>query len=158
LRGQYSSDEQLINSVFFEADPFKARPAIGQSRGANFAGCAYCHQVKPSTVGAPAITKPILVDRWMLLSDFDHAKHVAVKGVNCDTCHQLARGSSRSSDILMPVKGSCVQCHSPHAEPGMRTAADCITCHGYHAKTVPSIAADHPSKLSLKEMMLAKGR
>ncbi len=141
LRGQYNSDEQLINSVFFEADPFKIRPNIGRPRAANFAGCAYCHQVTPSAVGAPAITKPILVDRWMLLSDFDHARHVAVKGASCDTCHSVARGSSKSSDILLPGKDSCVTCHSPKAEPGMRTAAECITCHGYHAKSIPAFAA-----------------
>jgi hypothetical protein len=133
LRNQYSSDEQLINRVFFEGDPYKVRPEMARPRAANFAGCAYCHQVKPAAVGAPTITKPILVDRWMLQSDFDHTKHVAVKGVSCETCHQLARTSSKSSDILMPVKESCVKCHSPKAEPGLRTAADCITCHKFHA-------------------------
>ncbi|HJT81903.1 MAG TPA: cytochrome c3 family protein [Chthoniobacterales bacterium] len=158
LRAQYTSDQQLINSVFFEADPFKIRPNVPRSKGANFAGCAYCHQVTPAAVGAPAITKPILVDRWMLLSDFDHAKHIAVKGVDCDSCHQIARGSTKSSDILLPVKDSCVKCHSPHAEPGMRTAAECITCHDYHAKSVPTATARNGSKLSLKEMMLAKSR
>jgi hypothetical protein len=94
LRTQYNSDEQLINRVFFEADPYKLRPGVDRPKAANFAGCAYCHQVTPAAVGAPTITKPILVDRWMLHSDFDHAKHVAVKGVQCETCHQVARASS----------------------------------------------------------------
>ncbi|MFL6516081.1 MAG: cytochrome c3 family protein [Chthoniobacterales bacterium] len=154
LRRQYSSDVQLVNQVFFEADPYKTRPDLPRPRLANFAGCAYCHDVKPSSVGAPEITKPILVDRWMLMSDFDHAKHVSVKGVDCETCHQIARSSTRSSDILLPVKDSCVKCHSPHAEPGMRTAAECITCHGYHAKSVPAGLATG-SKISVKAMMLA---
>jgi hypothetical protein len=155
LRTQYSSDEQLINRVFFEADPYKIRPGMDRPRAANFAGCAYCHQVTPAAVGAPTIAKPILVDRWMLMSDFDHAKHVAVKGVQCETCHQLARGSSKSSDILLPVKASCVTCHNPHAEPGLRTAAECITCHQYHA---PAAAQTLTANMSLKQMMLAQGR
>jgi Cytochrome c7 and related cytochrome c len=141
LRTQYSSDEQLINTVFFEGDPYKVRPQMARPKAANFAGCAYCHQVKPAAVGAPTIAKPILVDRWMLLSDFDHTKHVAVKGVSCETCHQLARTSSKSADILMPVKESCLQCHSPKAEPGLRTAAECITCHKYHALAAAQIVA-----------------
>ena len=106
---------------------------------------------------APTITKPILVDRWMLTSDFDHAKHVAVKGVQCETCHQLARGSSKSSDILLPVKDSCVKCHSPHAEPGLRTAAECITCHQYHAP-IAAQTTTVTAQVSLKQMMLAGGR
>jgi hypothetical protein len=94
----------------------------------------------------------------MLQSDFDHAKHVSVKGVDCETCHQIARGSTRSSDILLPVKDSCVKCHSPHAEPGLRTAAECITCHQYHApKAAQTMTANaNLSKPSLKDMMLAK--
>ena len=155
LGRQYSSDQQLINRVFFEADPYKIRPDIARPKAANFAGCAYCHQVNPSAVGAPTITKPILVDRWMLLSDFDHAKHVAVKGVNCETCHQLARNSSKSSDILLPVKESCVKCHSPKAEPGFRTAAECITCHKYHAPAAAQIVTADGKAVSVKEMMLA---
>ena len=139
LGRQYSSDQDLINRVFFEADPYKTRPGMARPRAANFAGCAYCHQVKPSAVGAPQITRPILVDRWMLQSDFNHSKHIAVRGATCETCHQTARGSARSSDILLPVKDSCVKCHSPKAEPDLRTAAECITCHKYHAKDTPSM-------------------
>jgi Cytochrome c7 and related cytochrome c len=156
LGTQYGSDAQLINRVFFEADPYKLRPDAARPRAANFAGCAYCHQVNPAVVGAPTIVKPILVDRWMLQSDFDHAKHVAVKGISCETCHQLARGSTKSSDILLPVKDSCVQCHSPKAKPGFRTAAECITCHTFHGKGMPAIASADASKPSLKDMMLAK--
>jgi len=155
LGRQYSSDQDLINRVFFEADPYKIRPGMARPRAANFAGCAYCHDVKASAVGAPSITKPILVDRWMLQSDFDHSKHIAVRGADCETCHQIARSSTKSSDILLPVKDSCVKCHSPKAEPNFRTAAECITCHKYHAKETPTILSANASKPSVKEMMLA---
>ena len=162
LAKQYGSDERLIGNVFFESDPYKIRPGMNRPKAANFAGCAYCHQVTAATFGAPAITKPVLVDRWMLLSDFDHAKHVAVKGVQCETCHSAARASSKSSDILLPVKASCVKCHSPHAEVGMKTAAECITCHKYHAP-LEAITAGMPasttaSTSSLRDMLLAGGR
>ena len=161
LAAQYGSDDRkLLNSVFFEADPYKIRPGMNRPKAANFAGCAYCHQVAAATFGAPTIIKPVLVDRWMVLSDFDHAKHVAVKGVQCETCHAAARSSSKSSDILLPAKASCVKCHSPHAEPGLKTAAECITCHKYHAP-IEAITAGTPpttASTSLKDMLLAGAR
>jgi hypothetical protein len=160
LRTQYSSDEQLINRVFFEADPYKIRPGADRPRAASFAGCAYCHQVTPAAVGAPDITKPILVDRWMLQSDFDHSKHIAIKGAACEVCHQVARTSTRTADILLPQKSSCLLCHSPHAEPEMRTAAECITCHQYHAPAdaqTLTVKARRPTS-SLKQMLVAGSR
>lgn len=154
LRSQFNSDGDLIRSVFFAADPYKPQSQSPAHARANFAGCNYCHEVKASAVGAPVITPPVMVDRWMLLSDFNHSKHTAVK---CETCHAAALGSSRTSDILLPAKASCVTCHSPQG----RVSGECITCHQYHAPAgvSSSVAEAHrPSTgpLSVKQMLLGR--
>ena len=125
LRNQFGSDDELIRSVFFTTDPYKPQQRAAPPTRASFAGCRFCHDVKPAAVGAPLITKPILVDRWITRSNFNHARHGSVK---CDDCHHASQ-SRETSDILMPVKAKCVTCHSPVG----KVVAECITCHKYHA-------------------------
>jgi hypothetical protein len=149
LRTQFSSDQELIRSIFFVTDPYKPQQHTAAPTRANFAGCAFCHEVKPAAIGAPAVTKPILVDRWMLQSDFNHAKHA---GVRCETCHELARQSTQTADILMPVKASCVSCHSPAG----KVSAECITCHEYHAPEQAIVADVSHAPMSVKQMLLGQ--
>ena len=145
LRDQFHSGDELERAVFFTTDPYKPQQKMAATTRANFAGCAFCHDVKPVRNAAPAITKPILVDRWMVRSDFDHAKHTSVK---CDDCHH-AMQSRDTGDVLMPTKANCVTCHSPAG----KVVAECITCHTYHAPpAMPTIAAT----ASLKQMLLGR--
>ena len=152
LRAQFGSDEELIRSVFFTTDPYKPQRQMAAHTRANFAGCAFCHEVKPEAVGAPTITKPVLVDRWMLQSDFNHAKHQTdpntQKPLDCNICHH-AQQSRETSEILMPAKANCVTCHSPQG----KVVAECITCHTYHAPpaTQPTVAS-----ASVKQMLLGQ--
>lgn len=139
LRERVRSGDDLERQVFFTADPYKpSRTGEPQTRGA-FYGCAFCHEVKPIANSAPAITKPVLVDRWMVRADFNHAKHrtdpTTQKPLDCTVCHQ-ARESRETFDVLMPTKASCVSCHSPQG----KVVAECITCHTFHA--VPQVAVD----------------
>jgi hypothetical protein len=124
LRAQFGSDAEFERAVFFETDPYKPHRQDAAATRGNFAGCAFCHEVKAAGAG-PVVTKPILVDRWMPQTHFNHAKHASVK---CDDCHQ-ARQSHETAEVLMPAKASCVVCHSPKG----RVASDCVTCHNYHA-------------------------
>jgi hypothetical protein len=124
LRAQFGSDAEFERAVFFETDPYKPQRQNAAATRGNFAGCAFCHEVKSAGAG-PMVTKPILVDRWMPQTHFNHAKHASVK---CDDCHQ-ARQSRETSEVLMPAKASCVICHSPKG----KVASDCVTCHNYHA-------------------------
>jgi class III cytochrome C family protein len=125
LRERVRSGEDFERQIFFTADPYKPqRTGDPRTRG-SFYGCAFCHEVKAVANTAPAITKPILVDRWMVRSDFDHAKHMSVK---CDDCHH-AMQSRETFDVLMPTKANCVGCHSPQG----KVVAECVTCHTYHA-------------------------
>lgn len=149
LRDQFRTGEELERAVFFTSDPYKPQRQMGAATRANFAGCAFCHDVKQVRNAAPAIAKPILIDRWMLQSDFDHAKHVSVK---CDDCHH-AMQSRETADVLMPTKANCITCHSPQG----KVVAECITCHTYHAPPAAQTTVAHGKNLapvSVKQMLL----
>lgn len=151
LQEQFRSGEELERAVFFTTDPYKPQRQAPAAVRANFAGCAFCHEVKTAAGGAPVVTKPILIDRWMPQTQFNHAKHASVK---CDECHQ-ARQSHETSDVLMPVKANCVTCHSPQG----KVMSECITCHTYHApgKTV-AIEVRADARGTFKEMLLGRNR
>jgi hypothetical protein len=115
LREQYVNGEELEQRVFF-----------GDSSGgrAQFPACTYCHEVKASANAAPVVTKPVIMDRWMARGNFNHAKHLTI---GCVQCHE-ALHSTQTSDVLLPGKASCAECHSPKGG----VASTCSTCHSYH--------------------------
>ena len=131
LRDQFHSGPELEHAVFFTTNPYKPQEKAAPAVRANFTGCAFCHDVK-ETRDVPAITKPVLIDRWMLRSTFDHSKHrtdpATQQPLECTVCHQATQ-SRETSDVLMPAKASCITCHSPKG----KVVAECITCHKYHA-------------------------
>jgi hypothetical protein len=154
LREQFGSGEELERAVFFTTDPYKAQRQMTAPVRANFAGCAFCHDVKPGVNEAPTITKPILVDRWMPQARFNHAKHqvdpVTQEKLDCNKCHR-ALVSRETSDVLMPARADCVTCHSPKG----KVVSECITCHAYHAP--PQVAATNghaDARGSFKQMLL----
>ena len=133
LQKQDGSGENLEARVFFSDRRTAPAPTLGPAGGfgpAKFAGCAYCHEVKPAAGAAvPKITPPLIPDRWLVRGAFHHEKHSMVA---CARCHDAA-GSDLTSDILMPKKATCAECHSPagHGEQsGVRH--DCALCHSYH--------------------------
>ena len=128
LRRQFGSDEAFERAVFFETSPYKREDAPASK--ANFSGCAHCHTVKMEG-RIPVVTPPVLIDRWILRANFTHAKHTSV---SCEDCHQQARTSQLTSDVLMPAKQNCVVCHSPETR---KVSSDCITCHTYHEPGQP---------------------
>jgi hypothetical protein len=150
LREQFHSGEELERAVFFTTNPYKPQEKTGAAVRANFTGCAFCHDVKQARNAAPVITKPILIDRWMVRSDFNHAKHQTdpktQKPLDCNICHQ-AMQSRDTADVLMPAKANCITCHSPQG----KVVAECITCHKYHA---PPVAQMTVATVSVKEMLL----
>ena len=154
LREQFRTGEELEKAVFFATDPYKPQRQMTAQVRANFAGCAFCHDVKPVVNAAPTITKPVLVDRWMPQAKFNHAKHqvdpITQEKLDCNKCHR-ALVSRETSDVLMPAKADCVTCHSPKG----KVVSECITCHGYHAPpqvAATDVHADAPG--SFKQMLL----
>ncbi|HKP93193.1 MAG TPA: cytochrome c3 family protein, partial [Chthoniobacterales bacterium] len=149
LQAEFRSGEELERAVFFTTDPYKPQRNMAAAVRANFAGCAFCHEVKAAATGAPLVTKPIVVDRWMPQAHFNHAKHTSVR---CDECHH-ANQSRETADVLMPARANCVVCHSPQT----KVVSDCITCHTYHAPGQPvkvEVQAE-PRKTAFKEMLLS---
>ena len=149
LRARVRSGDELERQIFFTTNPYRAEwTATPPQMRASFYGCAFCHEVKPVANAAPVITKPVLVDRWVLQANFNHAKHTSVK---CDECHHATQ-SRETSDALMPVKADCVKCHSPQG----KVVAECITCHTYHGQPPQQMAAhtSRASRLSIKQMLL----
>jgi hypothetical protein len=148
LREQFGSGEELERAVFSENDPYKAQRNANAATKAQFAGCAYCHEVKMPPNSVPVIVPPVLVDRWMPQARFNHAKHTSVK---CDDCHHTSQ-SRKTSDALMPEKADCVKCHSPKTQ---KVASDCITCHSYHAPPQVAATGVHAdARGSFKQMLL----
>ena len=133
LQAQYGSGEELERAVFFAKNPYKIATQSDAATRANYAGCAYCHEVKQGA-GAfpmPEIAKPAFIDRWLPHAHFSHARHESVS--SCQECHVAAESSRLTSDVLIPVKETCTNCHSVTAIPTKRASAECSTCHIYHA-------------------------
>ena len=91
-----------------------------------YLGCVYCYEVKFTPQGAPVIMKLVLIERWLLHGEFNHAKH---SGLACSRCHQ-AEKSKATGDIILPTQFSCAICHSP----GGGAPDSCATCHIYHTE------------------------
>jgi pSer/pThr/pTyr-binding forkhead associated (FHA) protein len=90
--------------------------------------CSHCHTLR--RVGSLLVaTPPEIPARWFLKSRFTHTPH---RGVPCETCHEMVRRSTMTSDVLMPSRKDCTPCH------GDRTAkisSSCATCHEYHERS-----------------------
>jgi predicted CXXCH cytochrome family protein len=127
--------ERFEDGTNFEQKVFFNNRRSTPDGPAKFEGCATCHEVKPSGISVPSITRPSMPDRWMIRAHFNHAKHTDVA---CTKCHDAAK-SADTADVIMPSKASCVECHSPKG----KVANNCSSCHSYH----PSLAA--PSKLTV---------
>jgi len=101
--------------------------------------CVYCHA---GTVGGHFAN----VDPSLPRGEFDHRKH---RAVDCDSCHTQARGSTRTSDVLLPAMKTCTPCHG-----SSNTALDrCTTCHQYHNR---DLEKDHARPL--RELVGQAGR
>jgi hypothetical protein len=152
LLGQFGSAEELERAVFFTKDPYKATQQRESTSRAQYAGCAFCHEVGGPAFPAAEIVKPVIIDRWMPHAHFNHAKHA---NISCRDCHANAEGSQLTADVLMPRKESCATCHSPAGVAAK--ASDCMTCHVYHAP-VPAAAAASARAVSFKQMALGTTR
>ncbi|HKY33550.1 MAG TPA: cytochrome c3 family protein [Candidatus Polarisedimenticolia bacterium] len=111
--------------------------------------CAYCHGAPeeaaagnastgtlaasaPSPAGTAALTPPPHVADprvpavWMAAASFSHRAH---RSLACEACHQEARRSTRTADVLLAGKEACAACH----QGGTASApSSCVTCHRYH--------------------------
>jgi len=131
LRTQFGSGEDLERRIFFSTATLGPDTQIGTLSGSTralFPGCELCHEVKSSEAGSPAITKPMMPERWLAQAKFNHAKHA---NISCGQCHDAVH-SRDTADILLPAKETCAACHSPRGG----VVDTCATCHTYHNAAV----------------------
>ncbi len=102
--------------------------------------CSVCHEVRRAG-GRLAVTPPVIPTRWMK-AKFSHGPH---RELACETCHAAARQSVRTSDVLLPLRGACTDCHGERRTAGLsvRASSNCVLCHGYHGSSsqlMPKVA------------------
>lgn len=98
----------------------------------NRTACHLCHMVTELPEPGPAgnkfeVVKPNIPDNWMPDAVFDHGAH---QEVTCESCHAASQ-SVETSDVLLPGKENCFQCHDQHGSEGF-VRSDCVMCHSYH--------------------------
>jgi hypothetical protein len=140
LRAQLQPGEDFEQRVFFSNDivgPVAKSGSVEGTSRAVFPGCAYCHEVKSGVEHGVEIAKPMLAERWLKHSRFEHGKH---SSISCTQCH-AAQQSKDTADVLLPLKKNCVNCHSPQGG----VTDTCVTCHSYHKQS-----PIHPSTIAAK--------
>lgn len=93
--------------------------------------CQECHLVKNLADPIPVVVKPEIPRLWLTHARFSHTPHLSLQ---CQSCHKGVAESSLTSDVLLPSRSDCLQCHNP---PGAPSA--CATCHTYHDKTISNV-------------------
>ncbi len=92
--------------------------------------CVTCHSISPPASGesnwrvAPVRVSGI----WYVEARFNHAKH---ETMTCLDCHEGAKVSQASNDLLIPGIDNCRECHGG-ADARGKVASTCIACHAYH--------------------------
>jgi hypothetical protein len=90
--------------------------------------CSKCHILIRS--GRRIAAKPPEIPaRWFFTSKFTHTQH---RNISCESCHETARQSTNTSDVLMPSRKNCTGCHGGQSA---KTSSSCATCHGYHERS-----------------------
>jgi hypothetical protein len=96
--------------------------------------CGTCHMVEKNTTPVDALSSrytvasPLIPTNWMSRARFNHAKH---QFKDCNTCHEGVSQSSETTDVLLPAKKSCNECHASDRALG-KVKSDCIMCHSFH--------------------------
>jgi c(7)-type cytochrome triheme protein len=86
--------------------------------------CGYCHR---DTLNIQAAVRPV---RTIV---FSHAKHTAMKSVECATCHPGLDKTEYAGPANMPAMATCVTCHD-----NARATGTCESCHANFVNLVPS--------------------
>ena len=91
--------------------------------------CFLCHlQSAAAEAGQPASLEATHIPRkWLQRAEFSHRKHELLA---CKECHGSAETSELTTDVNLPNKERCTQCHVDGALQSAGT--DCMSCHLYH--------------------------
>jgi predicted CXXCH cytochrome family protein len=91
--------------------------------------CSLCHEIS-RVKGRLAAAKPVIPTQWLTHAKFSHGPH---RNRPCETCHSAAKTSAITSEVLMPSRQTCVECHGTEARSAT-ASRNCILCHAYHER------------------------
>lgn len=97
--------------------------------------CALCHEFTKNydpreQVADLRVEATNVPQVWFKHAKFNHTAHRAVQ---CAECHARAEVSRSNTDVLIPDRDNCVQCHAPTTKVGTPGARfNCTECHLYH--------------------------
>jgi hypothetical protein len=139
--GEEDKAKEAIKRQTTTAEQFLYRDKVATGEKLLFVGkttCGECHHYKrPEGGTVPERIEPTQVpDVWFTHARFDHAAH---RAVDCEQCHDGARKSRVSTDVLLPSIDNCRQCHGPRmtssgtVHGGARFG--CTECHDYHHRS-----------------------
>lgn len=89
--------------------------------------CKTCHAVKAEG-GGWSVADVSLQRRWMPHARFDHGTHAQSP---CTKCHDV-RASKKSSDVAMPSRETCRECHGGQRPVQGKVTSNCLLCHDFH--------------------------
>lgn len=89
--------------------------------------CKTCHAVKPEGTGWN-VAPVKLQRRWMPHARFDHRTHAQAP---CAKCHDV-QASKTSSDVAMPTRDTCLECHAGRRPTQGKVTSSCLLCHDFH--------------------------
>ena len=93
------------------------------------------------------VNSPNIPSKWMPASTFDHGAH---QEVACESCHTGVRESEVTTDVLLPGKENCYQCHAQEKTAGS-VVSECVTCHSFHDPLI----MDEDSKRGIEKILLS---
>jgi pSer/pThr/pTyr-binding forkhead associated (FHA) protein len=98
--------------------------------------CRQCHEVQRRGTRL-AVVPPVIPASWLTRARFAHGRH---RTIDCEKCHEGARQSVNTSDVLMPKRADCTACHAPNAKVA-QAGSTCVTCHEYHQRLQRPVVA-----------------
>ncbi len=87
--------------------------------------CLECHSWKYQPGSLPEVPKVVFQEKHLHNGLFDHAAH---RPIACASCHEQAKSSEKSADVLIPSVKTCVECHTQNGTAN----SSCNECHRYH--------------------------
>ncbi|HEX2836396.1 MAG TPA: FHA domain-containing protein [Thermoanaerobaculia bacterium] len=88
--------------------------------------CKQCHDILRQGTRL-AVLPPVIPTQWLTHAHFTHGRH---RLINCEKCHD-ARTSSATSDVLLPRRANCTDCHAKTWRT-TQASSTCVSCHEYH--------------------------
>ncbi|HEV7921632.1 MAG TPA: FHA domain-containing protein [Thermoanaerobaculia bacterium] len=135
------SAEEVRRILTVRPPPLPSQDALLNAREVITKQCSLCHPMQRTGERFVAAA-PVIRHDWLDSTHFSHGKHRVL--TRCEDCHDSARNSTKTSDVLMPARERCTGCHAAGAG---KTPSSCITCHEYHgrsknqlSKTMPPVA------------------